>query len=120
MHQNNTKENRAYSRVGTQVTVEIQSTPGSGPIENSTMVCQTRDISLIGMCVYTSMMLAPESRLLLNIELGSPPRMFNLMGKVIWSTLDADNGMYKTGIHLTQLPGDAAAWHAAVLQKLVG
>lgn len=115
------KENRAYSRVGTDVTVEVQSVPeGSGLPAGSKLVCRTRDISLIGMCIYTEMPFQPETRLLLDIELGSPARTFNLMGKVIWSRSDPDSGLYKTGIHLTNLPGDTPAWHAAVLQKLVG
>ena len=120
MHGNGTKDNRAYSRVGVDVTVEVQPDPATGAPGADKMVCRTRDISLIGMCIYTEMMLAQESRLLLTIELGVPPRSFNLMGKVIWSAIDKESGLYKTGIHLTKLPGDTAAWHAAVLQKLIG
>lgn len=119
MHENKSVDNRAYSRVGVNVTVEVQPDSATGS-SGTTMICRTRDISLIGMCIYTEMMIAQESKLLLNIELGTPPRLFNLMGKVIWSSMDKDTGMYKTGIHLTKLPGDTAAWHAAVLQKLIG
>lgn len=120
MHQNKSKDNRAYSRIGVDVTVEVQPDSGTGSPEGRVMICRTRDISLAGMCIYTETAMVQETRLLLNIELGAPPRTFNLMGKVIWSSLDPDSGLYKTGIHLTKLPGDSAAWHAAVLQKLVG
>ena len=118
--QNKTKDHRAYSRFALEVAVEIQTEAGSSMPAGSTMVCRTRDISLEGMCIYTVMMLAQDTRLLLNIELGTPSRQFNLMGKVIWSSLEPESGLYKTGIHLTKLPGDSAAWHAAVLQQLIG
>jgi hypothetical protein len=113
-------ENRAYSRVGVEVAVEIQSAPGADALDGNTMICKTRDISLVGMGIYTIIQLPKGSRLLLNIELGKPPRLFNLMGQVMWSAQDPQTGMYKTGIHLTNLPGDTSAWHAAVLQMLIG
>lgn len=118
--QNKTKDNRAYSRFGLDVAVELHSEAGPGLPAGSTMVCRTRDISLEGMCIYTETPLAHGTHLLLNIELGTPPRQFHLMGEVIWSSPDSETGMYKTGIHLTRLPGDKAAWHAAVLQQLIG
>ena len=120
MSPNNGIENRAYSRVGAEVTVEIQSAPGADSLDGSKMICKTRDISLIGMGIYTMIQLPKGTRLILNVELGTPPRMFNLMGQVIWSAQDPQTGMYKTGIHLTNMPGDTSAWHAAVLQRLVG
>ena len=118
--QNKTKDNRVHSRFALDVAVEMQTEAGPGMPAGSTMMCRTRDISLEGMCIYTVMMLAQDTRLLLNIELGTPPREFHLMGKVIWSSLEPESGLYKTGIHLTKLPGDSAAWHAAVLHQLIG
>jgi len=120
MSPNNGIENRAYSRVGAEVTVEIQSAPGADTLDGSKMICKTRDISLIGMGIYTMIQLPKGTRLILNVELGTPSRMFNLMGQVIWSAQDTQTGMYKTGIHLTNMPGDTSAWHAAVLQRLIG
>ncbi len=120
MNSGKTIENRAYSRVGAEVSVEIQSAPGADVLDGVRMVCVTRDISLVGMGIYTDMQLPKDTRLLMNIELGQPKREFHLMGQVIWSLLDPQSGKYKTGIHLNNMPGDGSAWHAAVLQKLVG
>jgi Tfp pilus assembly protein PilZ len=120
MDSKKSSNNRAHERASLNVNVEVQSVPQSGALEGSKMVCLTRDISLTGMCIYTGMELPTGSNLLLDLELGNPVRHFNLLGKVIWSAPDSDVGRFKTGIHLTKLPGDTGAWHAAVLDRLVG
>lgn len=113
-----TKNHRAHERTSLSVNVEVQSE--SSPLEGSKMICQTRDISLTGLCIYTGIVLPMGTNLLLDLELGSPVRQFNLLGKVIWCAPDTGTAQFKTGIHLTKLPGDTAAWHTAVLDRLVG
>jgi len=120
MDPNKSRDNRAHDRAVLNVTVEVQPVPESGSSKGSKMICVTRDISLTGLCIYTPMQLPAGTTLLMDLELGTPPREFNLLGKVIWSAADTDANRYKTGIHLTRLPGDTGAWHTAVLQRLIG
>lgn len=114
----NHKDNRAHSRVRTNVNVQVQSAPGSDTLAGSTLVCQLRDISLVGMCIYCDQTLPKDSNLFLNVEIGIPLRSFNLLGKVIWSIPDNESKLYKTGIHLIKFPEDTSAWQSAVLHKL--
>jgi hypothetical protein len=117
------KEQRRHSRIAAQinVTVEVQSAPGQESLAGRKLACQTRDISITGMCLFTDTQLPAETGLLVVIELGTPRKTFKLLGKVIWCAIDNEGGDgYKTGIHLLQLPGDAASWQAAVIQTLVG
>jgi hypothetical protein len=117
------KEQRAHSRVSGQIiaSVEVQAAPGGETMAGGPLECETRDISLTGMCFYTPAPLPAGTKLLVRIELGTPKRLFNLLGKVIWS-IDNEDGKaaYRTGINLVQLPGDSAAWHNAVIQTLMG
>lgn len=117
------KDQRAHSRLSTQITatVEVQSAPDQDVLQGTLLNCLTKDISLTGMCLYNEVQLPVETKLLLTMELGTPRKSFNMLGKVIWSGIDNEGGNgYMIGVHLVQLPGDIAAWQNAVLQTLVG
>lgn len=112
---------RAHDRFRISVAVVVQSAPGSEFLEGKALTCSTRDLSLAGMSLYTDSGFPPDTRLTLILALGEPARTFNLLGKVIWSAPDKDNGQgYQVGINLIKLPGDEMEWQNAVLQMLVG
>jgi len=118
MDSTNHKDNRAHTRVFTNVQVQVQSAPGADALAGSMLVCQLRDISLVGMCLYCEQALPKDSNLILNVEIGIPLRSFNLLGKVIWSIPDNEGMLYKIGIHLVKFPEETIAWQSAVLHKL--
>ncbi len=118
MDSTNHKDNRAHARVCTNVNVQVQSAPGSEALAGSNLVCQLRDISLVGMCLYTEVALPDNCNLFLNVEMGMPLRTFNLLGKVIWSIPDGDGKHFNMGIHLVKFSEEIAAWQSAVLHKL--
>jgi len=121
MPEHNPDNKRAHERFQVAVAVQVQSAPGSAFLLGQRLTCQTRDISLSGMCIYAQAEFPPNTRLTLTLDLGEPAKTFNLLGKVIWSTQDKDSqDCYQTGINLIILPGDARDWQNAVIQMLVG
>lgn len=114
-------EQRVYSRISTQVfvDVEVQEAPGAIHLQGCRLQCQTRDISMTGICLYTGVELPVDTVLRIRIGFGSTERTFPLSGKVIWTVQEASDELYKAGIHLTRLPEDSGAWNNAVLQALV-
>jgi hypothetical protein len=120
MEVNKSMENRAHVRKPITASVEVQSDPGAGSLTGTKLVCETGDISLAGMCLYSSILLPPDTRLLMDLEIGVPPRSFNLLGQVIWCARDPSCEEFKAGIHLMKLPDDSMAWQNAVIQLLIG
>ncbi len=114
------KERRQHRRIPHRIRVIIEANSLSDPEAASTeqWVCETRDISLTGLCIYSDAPLPLNTQLYLTIVFEDSQASFNLLGNVVWCVRDNQNAAYRAGIHLLLLPGKRSAWRNCVLGLL--
>jgi hypothetical protein len=80
--------------------------------------CETRDLSLTGLCIHSTEQLFLNSRLLLAVAMSPPEPIFKHLAQVVWCR-ESDDG-YLVGLHVTKYLSDEKAWKTAVINYLAG
>ena len=80
--------------------------------------CQTRDLSLAGICIYCNEPISPRTRLLVALEIDPPDEIYNHHTQVVWCRKSEDG--YLVGLRTLEYLCDEAEWKNVVLKFLVG
>lgn len=113
-------EKRSQGRMLTAVTgrASVEYSPDSTLTVGDTLICQTREMSLAGMCLLSQQLIPPHTRLLLEVQVGSADNVFRHRAVVIWCR-DAGEG-YLVGLHIMESMCDEQNWKHTVINLLVG
>lgn len=113
-------EQRSQGRLLTRVKAQarIENTPDNSIPAGTVLECQTRDISIGGICLQMGDPLPVGTTIRLSIELTTSGKTFEHLSQVSWCRKKGD--IHLVGLHLTEHLCDVNMWKPAVINILVG
>jgi hypothetical protein len=100
------------------VQAKIESCPDDTIPVGKVFVCQTRDLSIEGICLMLEESLPVGCIVKLMIEFSSSGKKFEHLSHVSWCKKYRDD--YLAGLQLTKNLGDENAWKPEVINILIG